>query len=76
MGERNTKTKGRAVTADERDWETCVEPDCGNRVVRFVRGDFYCRKHTPMPHLVGERYGSDACGCPRCAGTNRSSEVL
>lgn len=38
---------GRRVTEDERDWETCVEPDCDNRVARFVAGDFYCRKHTP-----------------------------
>ena len=38
-------TNNRRVTADERDWESCVEPNCDNRVTRFLRGDFYCRKH-------------------------------
>ena len=42
-----SKSKGRRVTADEREWETCVEIDCDNLVARFVRGDFYCRKHVP-----------------------------
>ncbi len=45
--ETTTTTTGRRVTSDERDWETCVEPDCDNRVARFVLGDFYCRKHAP-----------------------------
>lgn len=40
----------RRVTADERDWETCVEPDCGNRVARFAMGDFYCQPHAPTGH--------------------------
>lgn len=45
--ETTTTTTGRRVTSDERDWETCVEPDCDNRVARFVLGDFYCRRHAP-----------------------------
>ncbi len=49
-----TTTKGRRVTEDEREWETCVEEDCDNRVARFVRGDFYCRKHAESTTTPGD----------------------
>lgn len=42
--------RGRRVTADEREWERCVE-DCDNRVARFERGDFYCKRHAPTEAL-------------------------
>ncbi len=69
-----TKTEGRTVTADERDWESCVEPNCHNRVARFVRGDFYCRKHAVALALFVDLGGSETVG--KTASGRDSSGVV